>query len=178
METCSLWCPLQPLQVWQEACKSLSQLLVPSEVAHSSAPGFPGSPAPRLPGTGAGSRPHAGLNCPPARGDAGIGGGSAAFLSRALTCSRPPPRPEHSPALAVQAPHCRCLPAALRSAAPALPHRSPRPPSASRTLAAPEGPSTNPTRGATGTKPVGQGVTQADGGCTGAPGAPGCDRTS
>lgn len=87
---------------------------------------------------------------PPAHGDAGIGGGSTAFLSRALTRSRPPPRPKPSSASAVQAPHCRCPPCALRSAET---RGSPRPPSSGHAFAAPKGPLTEPTRGATRAKP-------------------------
>lgn len=68
---------------------------------------------------GAPGRAGAGA-APPAHGNAGIGGGSTAFLSRALARSRPPPRPKSSSASAVQAPHCRCPPAALRLAAPAV----------------------------------------------------------
>lgn len=138
---------------------SLGAVVLPAALQFpgSRAPGFPGSAALRLPAPGRRCQKPAGRwgarAAPPAHSDAGIGGGSAAFVSRALARSRPLPRPKPSPASAVQAPHCRCLPTAPRSAF-AVPRRSLRPSSAGRTLAAPEGPSAKRTRQVPRAKPL------------------------
>lgn len=101
-ETCSLWCPLQPSQILREGRQSLSLLLLPC-AGGGCAGARAGAARLRtvVPGLGVGAPPPS-----PARPPGG---------------ARLPPRPEPSPASAVQAPHCRCPPAAERPAAPAVP---------------------------------------------------------
>lgn len=84
-KTCSLWCPSNPSRCCEKRanlCRSLWSL---AQLLTRPPPGFP---APQL----CGSREQVPGAAPPAHGDAGIVGGSAAFLSRAhsLPPSSPP----------------------------------------------------------------------------------------